>query len=104
MSGTGYVNQGPDPRAGGAVGAVLAWLQRSLSFHGEGPPAHVIVPLGGSELMLAWPPFVSLSIAKKGGRFASLRAGWRYDANWAPNGGYVADVIVKLKMDHRVHF
>lgn len=99
-----YVNRGPDPRAGGWLGWVLATVQTRLSFHAAGPPANVIVPIGGSELMLAWPPFVSLSIARKGGRFSSLRAGWRYDKNWAPGGGYIADVIIKLRMGHRVHF
>lgn len=101
--GTGYVNQGPDPRAGGPVGAVLARTQQALSFHGD-PPTPKVVTAGKTEILtVAWPPFLSINTAKDNGRFASFRIGWRYDKNWG-EGGYIADVIIKGNMDKRVHY
>ena len=96
-----YVNRGSDPRLFGKVGA---YLQTWLSFHAPGPPANRLFYIGQTELLVAWPPFVSLNVARPRGRFASFRAGWRYDKNWAPGGGYIADVIIKLRMTQRVHF
>jgi hypothetical protein len=104
MAEPAYVNQGPDRRAGGVLGYVLAWLQRTLSFHASGPPAHHIFHVGQTELLLAWPPFISFNYPIRGGHFSAYRAGWRYDRNWLPGGGYIADVIIKTDMDNRVHF
>ena len=111
-NGIGYVNQGPDPRLGGPVGAVLARTQTALSWHSPDPPKSSVVSVGKTEIMVAWPPFLSINTEKDNGRFASFRIGWRYDKNWAkpgdaegePTGGFIGDVIIKLDMDHRVHY
>lgn len=125
-----YVNQGPDPRAGGLLGSILAGLQRRLSFRSTDPPATTTFPIGGTEILLAWPPFLSINVPRGGGRYASVRLGWRYDKHWGDKtpcggcaacldqrpwdcenptlndhaGGYIADVILKTNMDRRVHF
>ena len=123
-----YVNRGPDARPLGAFGA---YLQAWLSFRSPNPPKTRTFHLGGTELLVAWPLFISLNIAWPNGWYSSRRAGWRYDYHWGnqtpcgncveceenqpwecesptknppPHGGYIADVIVKLKMRHRVHF
>jgi hypothetical protein len=98
MSEPHYVNQGTDPRLGGPLGHVLAFIQRSLSFHSTVQPAHV---------MVKFPPFISIAIpwfwrllTKQPMRYATFRLGWRFDNNWP---GYVFDVIFKLR-EEQVHY
>ena len=113
-----YVNQGPDPRARGAVGAALAWMQRTLSFHSETAP-HSWVARWGSprwKVGIEWSrprllPFVLVFIPRSRSygdlvngarqRWWSFRTGWRWDQNWG-RGGYIADVIVKTRIDNLV--
>lgn len=107
-----YVNQGPDKRAGGAIGEVLAATQRALSYRSPSPSTVLAkIPLSdGGHIAIAWPPFLSIFVSKGNGRYQSFRAGWRYDANWGdgnhptepahdPPGGYIADVIIKGDID-----
>jgi hypothetical protein len=112
--GNGYVNRGPDERVDGPVGKVLGGTQRLLSFQSPTPPKVAKVPLkDGGHIAVAWPPFLSVFVARGDGRYRSFRLGWRWDANWGdgnnPNepqverpGGYVADVIVKQSIDNVV--
>ncbi len=109
-----YVNQGTDKRVGGAVGKVAASTQRALSFRSTSEPKVAKLPLPkGGHIALAWPPFFSMFVPTGNGRYASVRFGWRWDANWGDGnnptempvehpGGYIADVIVKGKIDHVV--
>lgn len=109
-----YVNRGPDPRAGGVVGHVLAATQRALSYQTTTKPKTVSVPLkDGGHVAVSWPPFLSVFVSRGDGRYRSFRAGWRHDPNWgdgnnshepqiAQPGGYIADVIVKGDIDHVV--
>jgi len=119
---TGYVNQGPDRRAGGALGRVLAWVQRASAFKTGREPRFVIVRgCGGSELMLAvnrrYPaPYLSLFIKRKTTPYLSLRIGWRYDRYWGDErtvgynpqpdiiGGCFLDVILKGTLRQIVHY
>lgn len=109
-----YVNRGTDMRVGGALGHVLAWIQRTLSFHSETPPFSCVARWGTSprryKVGLEWSrpwllPFFLLFIphcrVRDRPRWYSFRAGWRFDENWG-RGGYVADVIVKLGVDNLV--
>ena len=87
-----YINRGTDPRI---IGPWAGWVQQKLSFRAPMEPVHVLV---------AFPPYLSVAIPYrwKGVWFyATLRAGWRYDKNWR---GYVADIIVKLRMTHVVPY
>lgn len=131
---TDYVNQGPDPRIFGRWGGRL---QTRLSFRSPTPPQHVAGKTAGRFqwlVTLSRPrrlPFVSIAIPTTAGRWATFRAGWRYDANWGdktpcgvcpvclaqrpwgcerqtinppPYGGYIADIIIKLNFDRIVHY
>lgn len=91
-----YVNRGSDPRM---LGAWAGWVQSKLSFRAPMEPLSVLV---------AFPPYLSLAIpypVTQDGRwvwrYATVRVGWRYDTNWK---GYIADVIVKLRMTRVVHY
>lgn len=94
-----YVNRGPDPRILGPVGG---WIQSRLSFHSDNPPKGITL-LGdkhGGHLAVTWPPFVSVFVPLPfSDRYASFRAGWRWDHNWP---GFIADVIIKLRIDNVV--
>ena len=103
-----YVNQGPDRRAGGWLGHVLAWLQRTLSFHSSTPPYSWIYRRDGWKVglefsrpgllpfFLFFKPHAQVTDRQ---RWYSFRAGWRWDQNWP---GYISDCIVKLKIDNLV--
>lgn len=89
---TNYVNRGPDRRP---LGEWAGWIQARLSFKSWWEPLHV---------MVAFPPYVSIAIPKLWThplRYATFRAGWRYDKNWP---GYIFDVIVKLDFDRVVPY
>ena len=93
-----YVNRGPDPRILGPAGG---WIQSRLSFHSDNPPKGLSVPIGSGHIAVTWPPFLSVFIPYAPKRWASFRAGWRWDRNWG-RGGYVADVILKLRINNVV--
>ena len=112
MSAPEYVNQGPDLRAGGPLGHVLAWLQRTLAFHSAHPPHDVVwrhgrwrlgaqfSRPGGLPFLVVFIPRGRYAAENKGGqRWWSLRVGWRWDKNWG-SGGYIADVIAKFRIDN----
>ena len=108
--GTGFVNQGPDARPGGAIGTGFAWLQRILSFHSSKPPAAWIYRRDGWKVGLEFSrpwllPFFLFFKPHRAvvdrPRWWSFRAGWRWDQNWG-RGGYIADVIVKGRIDNLV--
>lgn len=107
-----FVNQGPDPRIPGALGAQLALIQRLHSFKSETPPARTVEHLPGGGLH-------ELAVAPNGkehhtyafpagDRWSTFRFGYRYDANWGDEhvkgynpqpeivGGYIYDVVIKL--------
>lgn len=100
-----YVNRGPDARILGRFGG---WIQGALSFRSPTPPKRWMTR--NKNLALFWPAFMSIAIPRRGGRFWTFRMGWRWDENWGrddtpptpPFGGYIADVIIKTRIDHRV--
>lgn len=117
-SGPRFVNQGPDQRFGGRLGYMLAWLQWKLSFQSETPPAAWIWRDKtrrwkiGVEFSRPWRlPFLLVFIPRDDtihpGRWWSFRAGWRWDqypdriGGW-DRAGYIADVIVKGRIDNMV--
>ena len=108
--GTGYVNQGPDRRIGGLVGTVLAWTQRALSFHSATPPFACIYRRDGWKVGIEFSrpgllPFVLVFIPRDDladwPRWWSFRAGCRHDEHWG-RGGYIADLILKSRIDNWV--
>jgi hypothetical protein len=96
---SGYINRGTDARI---LGPWAGWVQSKLSFHSSRPPKVAALRFGREgHIAVLWPPFLSIAIPKPNGRYATFRAGWRWDHNWG-RGGYVADVIVKLNMRYPV--
>lgn len=108
----GYVNAGTDPRVGGTLGRIAGWLQSSLSFKSAVPPVRNVRRFFGLWIETATAPngrpHYSLAL-KRGDRWATVRLGWRYDANWGDAGtlgynpqpdivgGFVFDGVVKLR-------
>ncbi len=87
-----YQNRGSDPRAGGFLGQVFAMVQTLGSWHSPNPPKK----FGGDRFAIFWPPFIGIAIPYgHPAKFATFRAGFRWDNNWP---GYILDVIIKLKM------
>jgi len=114
----GYVNAGTDRRIAGEIGSFLGRLQSSLSYKSLTLPTARVELLDGVLVETATDPdtgraHLSIAIARGGERWATVRVGWRYDANWGdansvtltPNGfnpqpeivgGYIFDVVIKL--------
>lgn len=101
---------------GGLVGRVLAATQRALSFHSAMPPISWVWRDSSLRRWSRWKigiewsrpyylPFVFVFLLRdewaNRPRWFSFRAGWRWDLNWG-RGGYIADVIVKSKIDNLV--
>ena len=108
-----YVNQGPDKRVGGPVGKLLGGMQRAGMHYSTKDPKVASAPIGSGHIAVAWPPFFSLFVPRKDGKYFSLRFGWRRDVNVGdgnnpnepahdPPGAYFPDVILKPKIDHVV--
>lgn len=109
--GTGYRNQGPDARIGGRVGLVLAWIQRTFSFHSATPPYRWIYRRDGLKVGVSWSrpwllPWFELFVPRRvvdRQRWWSFRLGWRFDKLWDETpgrGGYFPDVILKSRIDN----
>lgn len=110
--GTGYRNQGPDRRIGGMVGVLLAWIQRTFSFHSETGPYRWKYYRDGLKIAVSWSrpgfiPWFELFIPHKEvidrPRWWSVRFGYKFDARWDETpgrGGYFPDVIIKLDIDN----
>src|SRR5262245_2804371 len=110
--GRGYVNQGPDRRAGGALGQRLAKAQRDLSFKSPTSPRKTLERHGDTLVEITTAPngkqHIAIAIPRRNRRWDTFRFGWRYDANWGDEnvqgfnpdpeivGGYIADVVIKL--------
>lgn len=111
-----YVNPGTDRRLGGALGKVLGRAQSALSFKSLSPPTRHVERYDHGILVECatapnGKPHLSIAIPRGDGRWATIRAGWRYDQHWGDErtigynphpeiiGGYIADVIVKLNAE-----
>lgn len=112
----GYVNAGTDRRVGGPVGRLAGRIQSRLSFKSPIPPTRIVEEFDGVWLETATAMLPRGATARqhvtiatrRGSRWFTIRAGWRYDANWGdagtrgynPNpeivGGYIFDVVFKL--------
>ena len=107
----GYVNAGSDRRVGGELGRLAGRIQTALSFKSAEPPTKQLEQHGDVWVEIATAPngrqHFSLAVPYRG-RWATLRIGWRYDANWGDEGtlgfnpepeivgGYIFDGVLKL--------
>lgn len=108
---TSYVNEGPDPRLRGPLGAILAKLQRMSLKYSQTPPVKVVDQSGAwGQFSIYDPFFFALFLKRNDDLYWSARFGWRYDQNigdgnnpkepvHTPPGGYFLDVIIKPKID-----
>ena len=93
----GYQLAGTDKRIGGELGKILGGLQRDLSFKSDTPPARHAELIGNVILETTVAPngrvHYAVAVPRPKGRWATIRAGWRWDHNYP---GYIADVVIKL--------
>lgn len=108
-----YVNQGPDARIGGRLGAHFSLLQRLNSFKSAVPPAYTVEVLDGGVLheVQLWPGgqrHDAWAFPRKNGRWDTYRYGHRHDRHWGNKdtkgynpqpeivGGAIWDIVIKL--------
>lgn len=93
----GYQLTGTDKRIGGELGRILGGLQRDLSFKSDTPPTRRAEYIGNVILETTVAPngrvHYAVAVPRSSGRWATIRAGWRWDHNYP---GYIADVVIKL--------
>lgn len=108
-----YVNAGTDRRIGGPIGKIAGRIQSAYSFKSPTPPTRTLEERNGVYVEIATAPNGKphISVAFKYGRrwWFTIRAGWRYDANWGDEGtlgfnpqpeirgGYIFDLVPKLR-------
>lgn len=84
----GCVNQGHDRRE---FAPVICWLQRQMSWKSEQKPHFVLIGRpDGTNLGLAWPPYVVFNSPDGKGRWRMFRIGFRYDRTWR---GYIFPTV-----------
>lgn len=89
----GCVNQGSDRRE---FAPVICWLQRQLSWKSEHEPYFALVgKADGTNIGLAWPPYMVLNIPEGKHHWRMFRAGFRYDRHWR---GYIFPTIAMKRI------
>ena len=84
----GCVNQGNDRRE---FAPVICWMQRRMSWKSEHEPRFVLVgKRDGTNLGLAWPPYMIFNSPDGKGRWRMFRIGFRYDRTWR---GYIFPTV-----------
>jgi hypothetical protein len=84
----GCVNQGSDRRE---FAPVICWLQQRMSWKSEQEPHFVSIGRpDGTNVGLAWPPYVVFNLPDGNGRWRMFRIGFRYDRTWR---GYIFPTV-----------
>jgi hypothetical protein len=95
----GCVNQGNDRRE---FASVICWLQRQMSWKSEHEPHFVLVGRAdGTNLGLAWPPYIVFNSPAGNGRWRMFRIGFRYDRTWR---GYIFPTIAAKQLSHPLSY
>lgn len=110
----GYVNPGTDRRIAGWLGKLLGGLQTNLSYKSSDTPLRTVQRLHNGFMETTWDPHrpdnrhYTIALERPGGRWATIRFGYRYDPNWGDErsigynprpdivGGYIFDIAIKL--------
>jgi hypothetical protein len=95
----GCVNQGSDRRE---FAPVICWMQRQMSWKSEHEPYFALLGKSdGTNLGLAWPPYVVFNIAASNHQWRMFRAGFRYDRTWR---GYIFPTIAMKRIAHPLRY
>lgn len=91
----GCVNQGNDRRE---FAPVVCWLQRGMSWKSEHEPHFVSIGRpDGTNLGLAWPPYIVFNLPDGKGHWRMFRIGFRYDRTWR---GYIFPTVAAKNLSY----
>ncbi len=89
----GCVDQGRDRRE---CAPVICWLQRQLSWKSEHEPRFALIGNPqGTNLGLAWPPYLVFNTPSGANHWDMFRVGFRYDRTWR---GYIFPTIAAKRI------
>jgi hypothetical protein len=95
----GCVNQGSDRRE---FAPVICWLQQRLSWKSEHEPYFTLIgKADGTQLGLAWPPYLVFNSPQGNGNWLMFRIGFRYDRNWR---GYIFPTVAAKRLSHPLRY
>ncbi|HVJ04433.1 MAG TPA: SgcJ/EcaC family oxidoreductase [Candidatus Saccharimonadales bacterium] len=93
------VNQGIDHRE---FASMVCWLQRAMSWKSDHEPHFFLIGKSeGTNLGLAWPPYLVLNVPDKNRRWRMFRMGFRYDRNWR---GYIFPTLAAKSIAHPLRY
>jgi hypothetical protein len=95
----GCVNQGSDRRE---FAPVVCWLQRHISWKSEHEPHFALLgKADGTNLGLAWPPYVVFNLSEGNDHWRMFRIGFRYDRTWR---GYIFPTIAAKRISRPLRY
>jgi hypothetical protein len=95
----GCVNQGSDRRE---FAPVVCWLQRGMSWKSEHEPHFVLIGKpNGTNLGLAWPPYMVFNTPAGEDQWRMFRIGFRYDRTWR---GYIFPTVALKRIAHPLRY
>ena len=95
----GCVNQGSDRRE---CATVICWLQRQMSWKSEIEPHFVLIGNPqGTNLGLAWPPYLVFNTPNGANHWDMFRVGFRYDRTWR---GYIFPTIAAKRLSQPLRY
>ena len=95
----GCVNQGNDRRE---FAPVVCWLQQHMSWKSEHEPHFALVGRpDGTNLGLAWPPYLVFNMRDGNDHWRMFRIGFRYDRTWR---GYIFPTIAAKRISQPLRY
>lgn len=95
----GCVNQGNDRRE---FAPVVCWLQQHMSWKSEHEPHFALVGRpDGTNLGLAWPPYLVFNMRDGNDHWRMFRIGFRYDRTWR---GYIFPTIAAKRISRPLRY
>lgn len=95
----GCINQGQDRRM---AATVICWAQRHLSWKSEKEPHFVLIgSTKGTNIGLAWPPYLIINSFDGSGHWLMFRIGFRYDRNWH---GYIFPTVAWKRLPNPLRY
>ena len=95
----GCVNQGSDRRE---FAPVVCWLQRQMSWKSDHEPHFALIGKSdGTNLGLAWPPYLVFNMCDGNDHWRMFRIGFRYDRTWR---GYIFPTIAAKRISRPLRY